>query len=217
VTQAPVVKGGGTEDERKPEPMPEHKRKRKPNLVRAGWLSITTVLGFLVGVAVASVVVGIGLEPQLPLLASFVLSFLVGTGGALVYLAVLLVTDNELSALNRIWESEKLSRDLMIPLFLFSGGLVASMAQVSSGGFTTADVWSTFLLGFGWLGAMSGVGGSTTAKASVAEVNKKTAELKAKDEARNASRTEVDAYIDDMKAVYERKVKELRDQLAARA
>ena len=113
----------------------------------------------------------------LPPIITFALATLIGFAGAVVYVAVLLVADIDLNALSRLLENPRISEDLLIPLFLISGGLVAATTQIASGPLTTGDVARDFLLGFGWLGAMSGVGGSASARTKAAEVGKKELEL----------------------------------------
>ena len=145
--------------------------------------TVLAVLGLVVG---AVILVAVGSQFRLGVGASeltsaqtFSFSLLIGIGGAFVYLTMLLIADKDLSVLKRIWESDKLPKSVMVPVFLISGGMVAAMSEISTDTFARGDVWGIFLLGFGWLGAMSGVGGASVSKTTAEAIGKKDAELKA--------------------------------------
>jgi len=106
---------------------------------------------------------------------TFWLSFLVGLGGAGVYLTLLLIVEGHLKILKN-----NIIADLgfMSFLFLLSGGFVAAVTQVSAGVIAAGGIQAVFMIGFGWLGALSGVAG---VKAR-AELNMENADLVAEAE-----------------------------------
>lgn len=87
---------------------------------------------------------------------TFWLSFLIGLGGAGVYLTLLLLVEGHLKILKNNIISDL---GVMSFLFLLSGGFVAAVTQVSTGILTTGGIQAVFMVGFGWLGALSGVAG----------------------------------------------------------
>ncbi len=91
---------------------------------------------------------------------TFSVSFLIGMGGAAVYLALLLMTEKNLSILEN---SIVKDMNLMSLLFVMSGGFVAAVTQTTTGTtFSTNSLQSVFMIGFGWQGALTGVAGSST-------------------------------------------------------
>jgi hypothetical protein len=87
---------------------------------------------------------------------TFWISFLIGLGGAGVYLTLLLIVEGHLKILKNNIISDL---GFMSFLFLLSGGFVAAVTQVSTGILTTGGIQAVFMVGFGWLGALSGVAG----------------------------------------------------------
>lgn len=87
---------------------------------------------------------------------TFWISFLIGLGGAGVYLTLLLIVEGHLKILKNNIISDL---GFMSFLFLLSGGFVAAVTQVSTGILVTGGVQAVFMVGFGWLGALSGVAG----------------------------------------------------------
>ena len=92
-------------------------------------------------------------------LVTFGISFLVGMGGAGVYLALLLMTEKNLTVLENGLVKDL---NLMSLLFVMSGGFVAAITQTTSGLFTTNNLQAVFMVGFGWQGALTGVASSST-------------------------------------------------------
>jgi hypothetical protein len=91
-------------------------------------------------------------------LMTFLISFVIGTAGAFVYLFILLMTDRTLSILR----NSLLPLWAMVVLFTVSGGIVAAITQTTTGaGIAVNNVQSVFMVGFGWQGVMSGAGGSS--------------------------------------------------------
>ncbi len=144
------------------------------------WLLGGVVLAVLILAIASQGRLGVGVL-ELSSARTFSFSLLIGIAGAFVYLTLLLIADKDLNVLKRIWESDKLPKGVMVPLFLISGGVVAAMSEISTDDFARGDIWGIFLLGFGWLGAMSGVGGASVSKTSAEAIGKKNAELRAKD------------------------------------
>lgn len=103
---------------------------------------------------------------------TFWVSFLIGLGGAGVYLTLLLIVEGHLKILKNSIISDL---GFMSFLFLLSGGFVAAVTQISAGVLATGGVQAVFMVGFGWLGALSGVAG---VKAR-AELNIENADLAA--------------------------------------
>lgn len=90
---------------------------------------------------------------------TFGISFLVGMGGAGVYLTLLLMTEKNLTVLDNSLVKDL---NLMTVLFVISGGFVAAITQTTAGAFSQANLQSVFMIGFGWQGALTGVAGSST-------------------------------------------------------
>jgi len=90
---------------------------------------------------------------------TFWTSFIVGSIGAVIYLALLIMTEKNLSILVNDVVNDTY---LMALLFVFSGGFVAAITQTSAGKLTAGALQSVFLLGFGWQGALTGVAASST-------------------------------------------------------
>jgi hypothetical protein len=123
---------------------------------------ITLILCFFTG----------SLAPATDTVITFWISFLVGLGGAGVYLTLLLIVEGHLKILKN-----NIVADLgvMSFLFLLSGGFVAAVTQVSAGILAAGGVQAVFMVGFGWLGALSGVAG-VKARAELNLENKDLAE-----------------------------------------
>ncbi len=117
---------------------------------------------------------------------TFWISFLIGLGGAGVYLTLLLIVEGHLKILKNNIISDL---GVMSFLFLLSGGFVAAVTQVSTGILTTGGVQAVFMVGFGWLGALSGVAG-VKARAELNLENKDLAEEADQAEAKLESSTE---------------------------
>src|SRR5207245_4920181 len=94
---------------------------------------------------------------------------LIGFAGALVYVVVQLIADKELTVLKNLMEGKYIKGPGMVLLFLLSGGLVAGLSQASVGRFEPGNIWTSFLIGFGWQGVIAGVGGSAAMRAKDAE------------------------------------------------
>ncbi len=103
---------------------------------------------------------------------TFWLAFIIGLGGAGVYLTLLLIVEGHLKILKN-----NIITDLgfMSFLFVLSGGFVAAVTQISAGVLAAGGIQAVFMVGFGWLGALSGVAG---VKAR-AELNMENADLAA--------------------------------------
>ncbi len=70
------------------------------------------------------------------------------------------IADSELTVLRNLMRGQP-DTNLLVLIFALSGGVVAGMAQATSGSLETKDIWTTFLIGFGWQGVVTGVGGSS--------------------------------------------------------
>jgi hypothetical protein len=123
---------------------------------------ITLILCFFIG----------SLAPATDAVITFWISFLIGLGGAGVYLTLLLIVEGHLKILKNNIVSDL---GVMSFLFLLSGGFVAAVTQVSAGILATGGVQAVFMVGFGWLGALSGVAG-VKARAELNLENKDLAE-----------------------------------------
>lgn len=100
-------------------------------------------------------------------LFTFCISFIVGMGGAGIYLILLLMTEKDLAILQN-----KIIPNLtaMVSLFLISGGFVSAITQTATGSISTSSLYSIFMIGFGWQGALSGIAGSGAIKDKKEEV-----------------------------------------------
>jgi hypothetical protein len=123
---------------------------------------ITLILCFFIG----------SLAPATDTVITFWISFLIGLGGAGVYLTLLLIVEGHLKILKNSIVSDL---GVMSFLFLLSGGFVAAVTQVSAGILAAGGVQAVFMVGFGWLGALSGVAG-VKARAELNLENKDLAE-----------------------------------------
>jgi hypothetical protein len=112
------------------------------------------------------------LAPATDAVVTFWVSFLIGLGGAGVYLTLLLIVEGHLKILKNNIVSDL---GVMSFLFLLSGGFVAAITQVSAGILAAGGVQAVFMIGFGWLGALSGVAG-VKARAELNLENKDLAE-----------------------------------------
>jgi len=139
--------------------------------------------------------------PVRQVVLTFWISFSVGLCGAGVYLSLILMTEKDLKILEN-----NMTRDLglMTFIFLLSGGFVAAVTQVSTGTLVPNGLQAVFMLGFGWLGALAGVAGSST----VAQVSK---EKRESDSSKKAAEIERDSSLQGI--IMENK--ELNDKLEA--
>ncbi len=128
------------------------------------------VVGIVVGLGLSylMIVLGVGAS-SMSIIGVFSVATLIGVAGASVYLVVQLIADKELSVLRNLLEQKYVGNSLVFSLFLLSGGLVAGMAQASVGSFEPGHIWTSFLIGFGWQGVISGVGGSAAVRAKDSE------------------------------------------------
>ena len=124
--------------------------------------------------------------PIVDSVVTFWISFLIGLGGAGVYLTLLLIVEGHLKILKNNIISDL---GVMSFLFLLSGGFVAAVTQVSAGILASGGVQAVFMVGFGWLGALSGVAG-VKARAELNLENKDLAEEANEAEAKLESSTE---------------------------
>jgi len=101
----------------------------------------------------------------------FVLSMLIGISGAMVYLVVQMLSERGATTLEHIMKPYYgVPSGLMTASFVLSGGLVAGFTQASVGSFAAGNIWTVFLIGFGWQGAMMGIGSSSSVMAVKTEV-----------------------------------------------
>ncbi len=123
------------------------------------------VIGIAAGAALTylGVVMGVG-SVEMSIVAIFAVSLLIGVTGAMVFLIVQMLTAEEVSVLRRIMRSRYGPPSAMTALFILSGGLVAGFSQASVGSFTAGNIWTTFLIGFGWQGVMAGVGSAAAVR-----------------------------------------------------
>jgi hypothetical protein len=82
-------------------------------------------------------------------------------------------------------------------------GLVAGFSQASVGSFVPGNIWTTFLIGFGWQGVMAGVGGSAAAREKAVAGEEGMREVK--EEALGTVKTVVAPLL--------KKIEELQDQV----
>lgn len=184
-------------------------------------MALALVVGITLGIGLmnAFMSVGVGGFP-LPTVAIFFVATLIGMVGASVYVVVQLVADKELSVLQNLLGTRLLPQRLKLPLFILSGGLVASMTQTSVGSFDTANIWPTFLLGFGWLGVISGLGGSSAAGVQAEEVAKRGLSVDSLeellDDSKKAAEREMDRKVESIKAFYEAQLQKARSSPGGR-
>lgn len=136
-----------------------------------GAVVVGLVIGIAAGVALTyfGTVLGLG-SVELSIVAIFAVSLLIGVAGALVFLIVQMLTEEEVNVLKRIMKSRYgIPPSAMSALFVLSGGLVAGFSQASVGSFTSGNIWTTFLVGFGWQGVIAGVGGAAAVRDKEAE------------------------------------------------
>lgn len=93
---------------------------------------------------------------------TFAASFLVGVCGAGTYLLLLLMTDRKMEIL-----VNKFMRPLHMTIFyIIAGGLVAGLFNTATGNpIMATSLQNVFMIGFGWQGAIAGVGASGRVKA----------------------------------------------------
>ena len=100
-------------------------------------------------------------------IVTFAISFLVGISGASIYLLMLLMADRKV----KILENQLMSLRWMTLLYVISGGLVAGLFQTATGSQVVAtNLQNIFMIGFGWQGAVAGIGASGRVKAGREEV-----------------------------------------------
>ncbi len=150
-----------------------------------------------------SSVVGVE-EVELSIVVIFLLSLLIGVAGAMVFLIVQMLTERDAGVLDRIMKSSYgIPPAVMTAMFVLSGGLVAGFSQASVGSFTAGNIWTVFLVGFGWQGAISGIGGAAAVRDTVTEGDLTIENLK--------GRTE--DLVQGLVAQYKVKIQELEHQL----
>lgn len=133
-------------------------------------------------------------QPQLNIGLTFWGSFLVGIIGAGVFLLMLLMTERNLTTLENNVVPDK---SLMAFLYILSGGFVAAITQTSIGVLSSNGLQGVFMIGFGWQGALSGVGASGSIRKAVADLPGVT-----------------DANQKDAETMIKKKEKELTDTIA---
>jgi hypothetical protein len=97
-------------------------------------------------------------------IGSFALYFVIGVVGACLYLLLQLIVDGNLSVL-----SNSVIPDMraMGALYVLAGGVFAAVVQESTGNlFALNSMQTVLLLGFGWQGALSGVGSAQRASSA---------------------------------------------------
>ena len=109
------------------------------------------------------IVTGVG-SVEMSIVAIFAVSLLIGVTGAMVFLVVQMLTAEEVNVLGRILRSKYGPPSAMTALFVLSGGLVAACSQASVGSFSAGNIWTTFLIGFGWQGVIAGVGSAAAVR-----------------------------------------------------
>jgi hypothetical protein len=143
-------------------------------------------------------------EVELSIVVIFLLSLLIGVAGAMVFLIVQMLTERDAGVLDRIMKSSYgIPPSVMTAMFVLSGGLVAGFSQASVGSFTAGNIWTVFLVGFGWQGAISGIGGAAAVRDTVTEGDVTIENLK--------GRTE--EVVQGLVSQYKVKVQELEHQL----
>lgn len=92
---------------------------------------------------------------------TFSVSFLVGMGGAGTYLLLLLMTDRKVEILI----NPLMKLRYMTVLYSIVGGFVAAIFQTATGNpIAVTSLQNVFMIGFGWQGALTGVGASGKVK-----------------------------------------------------
>ena len=181
-------------------------------------VALALIVGITIGIGLlnAFMAVGVGGFP-LPTVAIFFVATLIGMVGAFVYIVVQMVADKELSVLQNLLGSKLLPQRLGLPLFILSGGVVAGMTQASVGSFGASNIWSIFLIGFGWLGVISGVGGSTAVGVQAEEVVKRGLAVESLDklleDSRKAAEREMERKVESIEAFYEAQLQKVRGSL----
>jgi len=150
-----------------------NKKNSKKYRSYTGPISLTTLTIFFAALTTLSLSFFTNsFAPAADSVMTFWLSFLIGLGGAGVYLTLLLIVEGHLKILKNNIISDL---GFMSFLFLLSGGFVAAVTQVSAGILATGGVQAVFMVGFGWLGALSGIAG-VKARAELNIENKDLAE-----------------------------------------
>jgi hypothetical protein len=174
--------------------------------VRGGILALVTLLvGVLLGVVIGYVwfVTNWG-RTELSTFAIFAISMLIGIAGALVFLVVQMLVEEEEHVMGRIMRSQYgIAPGAMAALFVLSGGLVAGFSQASTGAFAAGNLWTTFLIGFGWQGVIAGISSSAAVRDTAKEADKGMEQVK--DESVKAFETVVPPLLE--------KIKSLQDQI----
>lgn len=188
---------------------------RKSELWKATLAFILVIWVLAVGVVVthALIIAGVGV-PQLSVLVIFLIAFLIGIGGASVYVVVQMVSDKELLVFTNLFSGTVVPKRYAITIFIVSGGLVAAMAQASTGSFDAGHIWVTFLLGFGWQGVVAGVGASSAVRSKSEELVDREREVKegeeSKEKLKNYSEEVRDRRMKQMDEYFRRQLEELR-------
>ena len=138
---------------------PEKVIKSIKRVVRARLVLSIVLVGIIAALSLILCFSSSLFAPVREVVLTFWISFSVGLGGAGVYLSLLLMTEKHLKILET-----RLTNDLglMTFIFLLSGGFVAAVTQVSTGILAPGGLQAVFMLGFGWLGALAGVAGTST-------------------------------------------------------
>ncbi len=130
--------------------------------------------------------------------AAFVIYFVAGCAGASLYLLLLLMTDRDVEILrNKIVANLR----LMTLMYIIAGGVFAAVVQISTGNpLQMTSLQAVLLLGFGWQGALSGVGATGKVTAMKRDLNQY---LNAMQENAQTLVSRKDKEIEDIKAYLE--------------
>jgi hypothetical protein len=139
----------------------ESKTAAKPKKY-AGAMVVLLLVGIMGGIALGYLWLFLAFDAShMTIIAIFAVSTMIGLAGAMVFLIVqMLMAEENLSVMGRIVRSKYAQPSLMMALFILSGGLVAGFSQASVGSFNPGNIWTTFLIGFGWQGVIAGVSSS---------------------------------------------------------
>lgn len=152
--------------------------------------AITVVLIVIIIALLSNIMVYFLFQSALSVLLTFWVSFLVGMVGAGVYLMVLLMTDAKLKSLQNDVIG---SLSTMTILFIMSGGFVAAVTQTTTGILSATGLQGVFMVGFGWQGALSGVGASGDIRKAREDLSKNIDEVaKIKDDQIASAKNEVE-------------------------
>ncbi len=160
-----------------------------PSAPRTKLIAFVFVVVTLVAVVTPLAIIGGARALANDVLAIFLVGMLLGMAGAGVFVVVQLFAEGQAFIEKIAQPRGPVSGPVLLALFMISGGLVAAAAQASVGTFVPGNIWTTFLLGFGWQGAVSGIEGSTASRARAAEVDAATL----KDDATEVAKIKDDA------------------------